>query len=46
MVLVPDDQLTALFELELANIVVRANVVPEEVKVPIPTSKFVLSVQA
>ena len=33
------------FELELANIVVRANVVPEDVNVPNPTSKSVLSVQ-
>ena len=46
IVLVPELQLTALFELELANIVVLANVVPEAVKVPIPTSKSVLLVQA
>jgi len=46
IVLVPDDQFTALFELELASIVVLANVVPEDVNVPIPISKSVLSVQA
>ena len=43
--LVPDDQFTALLELELANMVVLANVVPEDVNVPNPTSKSVLSVQ-
>ena len=46
IVLVPELQLTALLELELANIVVLANVVPEDVNVPMPTSKSVLSVQA
>ena len=45
IVLVPDDQSTALLELELARIVVLASVVPEEVKVPRPTSKSELSVQ-
>ena len=46
IVLVPELQLTALLELELANIVVLANVVPEDVNVPKPTSKSVPSVQA
>ena len=41
----PELQLTALLELELDIIVVRARVVPEEVKVPNPTSKSVPSVQ-
>jgi hypothetical protein len=45
IVLVPDDQLTALSELLDCNIVVRARVVPDKVKVPIPVSKSVPSVQ-
>tara|TARA_X000001382_G_C3142547_1_gene170080 strand:+ start:803 stop:1054 length:252 start_codon:yes stop_codon:yes gene_type:complete len=45
IVLVPELQLTALLELELASIVVLASVVPEDVNVPKPTSKSVLSVQ-
>jgi hypothetical protein len=45
MVLVPADQLTALSELELAKMVVRAKVVPLDVNVPKPTSKLVPSVQ-
>ena len=44
-VLVPELQLTALFELELASIVVLAKVVPDDVNVPKPTSKLILSVQ-
>jgi hypothetical protein len=43
---VPDVQLTALSELLDCRMVVRASVVPEEVYVPIPTSKSVPSVQA
>ena len=46
IVLVPELQLTALLELELDKIVVLANVVPEDVNVPKPTSKSVPSVQA
>ena len=46
IVRVPADQLTALSLLELCRIVVRANVVPDDVYVPIPTSKSVPSEQA
>ena len=41
----PELQFTALLEFELDIIVVRARVVPEEAKVPNPTSKSVPSVQ-
>jgi hypothetical protein len=42
---VPDDHTTELFELELANIVVLANLSVDELYVPKPISKSVLSVQ-
>ncbi|MDB9996600.1 hypothetical protein OAE49_06245 [Gammaproteobacteria bacterium] len=46
MVFVPELQLTALSLLLDSKIVVRANVVPDDVYVPTPTSKSVPSEQA